>query len=180
MKVKHSFILILFTLISTYSVAQDLTAAGKTTFTSHCSSCHNLGSVMVGPDLLNVDKRHDINWIVNFVKSSQTVVKTGDKNAVALFDKFKIVMPDQPDLSTSDIKNIIGYITIQSGTAIVEKPPLVTPYFAKSSNLPVNKTDVGLIAFYLLLITMLIMALYFAVSVQSFKRKRSIVSDNVN
>ncbi|GAC1389176.1 MAG: hypothetical protein NVSMB45_19070 [Ginsengibacter sp.] len=150
--------------------AQDNITSGKSTFTSHCSSCHLLGSVLVGPDLTNVDKRHSADWILKFVKSSQTVVKSGDKEAVALFDQFKMVMPDQLDLSENDIRSVISYISSTSVSAIIEKPPLATPFVLKPNNLPIVRSNYFIISFYLILVTLLISAVYFAVSVQILKR----------
>ena len=150
--------------------SQDNITSGKNIFTSHCSSCHLLGSVLVGPDLTNVDKRHSAEWILKFVKSSQTVVKSGDKEAVALFDQFKMIMPDQVDLSDNDIQGIISYISSTSVSAIIDKPPLATPFVLKPNNLPIVRTNYFLISFYLILVTLLISVVYFAVSVQILKR----------
>jgi len=78
---------------------------GKTIFTSRCAACHNVNKVLTGPALAGVDQRRSIEWIVKFVKSSQGLVKSGDKDAVALFQKFnRIAMPDHPDLTADNIK----------------------------------------------------------------------------
>src|SRR6476659_10606162 len=81
---------------------------GKTIFTSRCASCHNVNKLIVGPALAGVDKRHTIDWIINFVQSSQTVIKGGDKQANDLFAKFnKIQMPDHKDLTAENIKSVV-------------------------------------------------------------------------
>src|SRR5947209_6841195 len=78
---------------------------GKTIFASRCAACHNINKVVVGPALAGVDKRHNIDWIINFVHSSQTVIKSGDPAANALFNQFNhIQMPNHPDLSADNIK----------------------------------------------------------------------------
>ncbi len=157
--------------ISGSAAAQENITSGKNTFTTHCAFCHHLGSVLVGPDLTNVDKRHSIEWVSKFVKSSQTLVKSGDKDALVIFDQFKVVMPDQPDLSDKDIKNVVAYISTESSTALVEKPPLVTPFVSKANNLPLNTSNYFIISFYLMLVVLLIASMYFAISVQILKRK---------
>src|SRR5206468_4896771 len=74
---------------------------GKQIFTTRCAGCHNVNRILTGPALAGVDQRHSIDWIINFVHSSQTVIRGGDKQAVALFEKFnRIPMPDHPDLSS--------------------------------------------------------------------------------
>lgn len=76
-----------------------------------CKACHTIGQgKLLGPDLLNVSKRRDAAWVKNFIKSSQTMVKIGDADAVALFEEFnKLPMLDY-NLPDADIDTIIKYI----------------------------------------------------------------------
>ena len=55
---------------------------GKTIFAARCASCHNVNKVLTGPALAGVHERRSIDWIVSFVKSSQAMVKSGDKDAI--------------------------------------------------------------------------------------------------
>lgn len=101
-----------------YSINQGLVQAqdqGEALFKDYCSACHTVNEgKLVGPDLANTHKRHTEEWIVNFVRSSQTMIKSGDVDAVALFEEFnKIIMPD-PGISDEEIKVIISYIISQS------------------------------------------------------------------
>ena len=84
---------------------------GSQLFRTNCGACHSVGKgKLVGPDLKGVDTRHTEAWILKWVKSSQTVVNSGDKDAVKLFaDNNQIVMPDQP-LKDDEIKSILSYI----------------------------------------------------------------------
>lgn len=96
---------------------------GKAVFQKNCTSCHAIQTQIVGPALRNVFDRHSEAWIIRFVHSSQTVIKSGDTSAVALFSKFnQTVMPDHPNLSDQDIKNIIGYIKTESSNALAQAP----------------------------------------------------------
>ena len=110
---------------------------GATLFRQNCSACHQIGrGRLVGPDLLNVHERRDSAWIGNFIRSSQTVVKSGDPVAVQLFNDFnKIVMPDNNHLSDDDIKAIIAYIQAGGGEA---QPPVASP---AASKLPQRETE---------------------------------------
>lgn len=88
---------------------------GKTVFQSRCASCHNVNKIMVGPALAGVYERHEMEWIVKFVQSSQGLVKSGDKEATALFAKYNnIPMPDHTDLSAESIKSVVAYIKSES------------------------------------------------------------------
>lgn len=83
--------------------------AGKALFNSNCAACHKLDSKSTGPALRGVKEKHDMAWIYNWVHNSSAVIKSGDAKAVALFAEYKSVMTAFPQLSTTDIDNIIAY-----------------------------------------------------------------------
>ena len=80
-------------------------------FRKRCSACHTFGKgVKVGPDLKGVTERRQHDWLLKFVKSSQTVIQSGDPIAKALFEQFKPQkMPDWSDLSDAQISAIMDY-----------------------------------------------------------------------
>eukprot|EP01037_Dinobryon_pediforme_P009404 gene9404-9484_t len=83
--------------------------AGKALFQKNCTSCHAVQTRVIGPALRNV--------------SSQTVIKSGDTSATNLFAQFnQTVMPDHPDMSDQDIKNIISYIRSESKNVLAKLP----------------------------------------------------------
>ncbi len=89
---------------------------GAAYFKQMCVACHTInGGVLVGPDLANVQDRRSDEWLHGFIKSSQTLINSGDPDAVAVFEQFnKIVMPDPP-FSDDQIAAIIVYIKAASG-----------------------------------------------------------------
>ena len=97
------------------AAAQGQADQARETFQSMCSACHTVGGgQLVGPDLEGVSERRSEEWIIKFVQGSQELVRTGDPDAVAVFEEFnRIPMPDQP-LSDDAIRGIIEYI---AGTA---------------------------------------------------------------
>ena len=92
---------------------------GESTFKQICAACHSIGSGrLVGPDLANIDLRQSEDWIIKFVKSSQSVIKSGDKYADSLFKAYnQVPMPDQPALSDAQIREVIRYIKTNSPAA---------------------------------------------------------------
>jgi len=88
---------------------------GKGHFGKICIACHTIGhGRLVGPDLKNVYLRRDEDWLIKFIQSSQTVIKSGDAYAVALFNEFnQRPMPDNP-FTASEIRDIICYIKSES------------------------------------------------------------------
>ena len=146
---------------------------GKTIFISRCASCHNINKIMTGPALAGVDERRSIDWIINFIHSSQTMVKKGDKDAVALFDKFnKVPMPDHPDLTEENIKSIVEYIKSESKPAGEEKAPFAKPSSKKPNYLPLSLAkDFWSLTGVLVAVLLLIATLLFAVKVNTMKRE---------
>ncbi|MCC6722570.1 MAG: cytochrome c [Bacteroidia bacterium] len=93
-------------------------SAGETTFKSTCTACHTVGmGKLIGPDLANVDQRKPEAWLIKFIKSSQSVIKSGDKYADSLFKAFnQVMMPDQA-LTDAQIKEVLDYIKTKSPAA---------------------------------------------------------------
>lgn len=87
-------------------------ATGKEIYDKMCMSCHSLSDkVLMGPGLAGVHERRSEEWIVNWVKDSQGMVKAGDKDAVALFEKFnKVPMPSFSQLTDDEIKGFIQFV----------------------------------------------------------------------
>lgn len=91
---------------------------GDQLFLSNCRACHTVGGgKLVGPDLKDVTTKRTEQWLLSFIKSSQTFINSGDKDAIAIFNEFnKVPMPDQ-NLTESQIKDILAYITKESANA---------------------------------------------------------------
>ncbi|MCD4664427.1 MAG: c-type cytochrome [Bacteroidales bacterium] len=75
-----------------------------------CGACHSIGKGrLVGPDLKGITERRDEAWLISFIRSSQTMVKDGDAEAVKIFDEYKIPMPDN-NFTDEQIIGILNYI----------------------------------------------------------------------
>jgi len=118
MKSLYLIILVLFFIFNFgFAKAQN----GKIVFEKNCAACHKIGEGRsVGPDLLGISKKREEGWLVKFILSSQTVLKSGDKVAEELYKEYNnLPMPDQA-ISESDAKDIITYIaTFDGATQIV-------------------------------------------------------------
>ncbi|RLD19961.1 MAG: hypothetical protein DRI69_07305 [Bacteroidetes bacterium] len=84
-------------------------------FALKCGICHTIGSGrLVGPDLKNVHEKYSEEWLLEYVRSSQAMIKKGDPDAVAIFEEYNgILMPD-PLISDDEILSILGYIAESS------------------------------------------------------------------
>lgn len=101
-------ILLLFS-VQSFSQEGDATA-GKALFNANCAACHKLDAKMTGPALRNVVDRHSNDWLQLWIKNSQALVKSGDAEAVKIYEEYnKAIMPSYPQLSVTDINNILAY-----------------------------------------------------------------------
>src|SRR5690606_17906230 len=115
----HTLAMLFFMLIGTqvFVVAQEVdnsdeaVAAGKALFNTNCKTCHKLDQKLIGPALRGVSDRRDIPWIKAFIKNSQAVIASGDKEAVDLFKEYNnTVMIAHEFLTDADLDNVISYI----------------------------------------------------------------------
>ncbi len=91
---------------------------GEEIFKSACAACHTVGGgKLVGPDLKGIPSKRDEDWLAQWIKSSQSLIASGDSLAVQVFhENNNIPMPDQ-NLSNAEIKAVIGYIQTKSNSS---------------------------------------------------------------
>lgn len=77
-------------------------------------ACHTFGKgVKVGPDLKGVNERRERAWLLKFIRSSASVIDSGDPTATELFQQFKQQrMPDWTDLSEAQINSILDWLKV--------------------------------------------------------------------
>lgn len=119
MKNFTSFWLVLGLVLSSFLMvnAQD----GEDLYRQNCTACHKFGQKLIGPDLIGINQKRSEKWLISFIKSSQSMIKSGDPQAVAIFEVFnQMIMNDQTHLSEGDIKAILAYIESQSNSEEAE------------------------------------------------------------
>ena len=83
MKTHNTFWIVLILSFSSFLFAngQD----GEAIYKQNCSACHKLGQRLMGPDLIGINQKRSEEWLISFIKSSQTMIKSGDADAVSFF-----------------------------------------------------------------------------------------------
>ncbi|WP_439880111.1 c-type cytochrome [Pontibacter sp. MBLB2868] len=121
-------------LVSATAVQAQDAVAGKAIFEGNCTACYSIDAQVVGPALKDAHKRRGDEWLTKFIKNSQELVQSGDKDAVALYNEFnKIQMPAFGNsLSDEDVANVIAYIKAESDkpaevVADASTPPAAGP-----------------------------------------------------
>jgi mono/diheme cytochrome c family protein len=95
--------------ISLNAFSQDA-AKGKEIFNANCAACHKLDAKSSGPALRGVEAKYDKEWLYKWIKNSGELIKSGDAQAVKVFEENnKVAMTAFPQLSNEDIDNIIAY-----------------------------------------------------------------------
>lgn len=106
-------------LISNNSAAQN----GEQLFLQTCSACHTIGGGrLVGPDLSGINKRFSDEWLIKWTKSSQTLINSGDSEAIAIYEEYNgLLMPDQ-NLTDAEILAIYAFIESNEGDSKTPPP----------------------------------------------------------
>jgi len=131
---------------------------GGAIFKANCTSCHVVGdNKVVGPGLKNVHQRRSEEWLVKWIKNSSALIKSGDADAVKVFEENnKIAMPAF-NLSDDEIKSVIAYIKTESEKA----PAAAAPGTADPNAAPGEENQEDGSPTVLLLVTIGLIALYF-------------------
>ena len=110
--------LVLLSALFSISAFAQTAEEGAQLFTANCTSCHAIHEKVVGPALKDAHKRHDEKWMLSWIKNSQKLIKSGDADAVKLFnDNNQSPMTAFEQFNETQIKSIIAYIKTES-----EKP----------------------------------------------------------
>ena len=155
---KIFFSLALSLTISLTAFSQDA-AKGKEIFNANCAACHKLDAKATGPALRGVSAKYDKEWLYKWIKNSGELIKSGDAQAVKVFEENnKVAMTAFPQLSNEDIDNIIAYT---SEPAPVAAAPVAGAAVAGNAGSDQNGVSNNLILGALsLVMLMLIVMLY--------------------
>ena len=61
---------------------------GESIFKANCASCHKINQNLTGPALAGVYDKYDRDWLYEWIKNSQALVKAGDADAAKIFNEY--------------------------------------------------------------------------------------------
>ena len=129
---------------------------GKSLFNANCASCHKLNKKLIGPALRGVSAKYDKEWLYSWIKNSAALIKSGDDQAVAIYEEYnKVAMNAFPQLSNEDIDNILAYSDFVPEPVVNADNAVVTTSSNNDSTLTNDIVLVLLTIVLLVLITML-------------------------
>jgi cytochrome c2 len=130
---------------------------GKELFNTKCAACHNLDNKMTGPALRGVAEKHDMAWLYKWVSNSSAMIKAGDAAAVKLFaENNKSVMTNFPELSTTDVDNIIAYTSTPKAEPVANAGSSLPPGQDGQSSGVSNNVVLGALAVVMLMLIVLL------------------------
>ncbi|MCC7476675.1 MAG: c-type cytochrome [Pirellulales bacterium] len=85
-------------------------------FRQNCMSCHTIGGGrLTGPDLKDVTKRKDREWLTKFLLNPRGVIDSGDPYAKKLFEEARNVpMPTPPGITADRAAKLLDLIEAES------------------------------------------------------------------
>jgi mono/diheme cytochrome c family protein len=85
-------------------------------FRQNCTSCHTIGGGrLTGPDLKDVSKRQNRDWLINFIQDPARVLASGDPYAQKLKDEARgAVMPTIPGMTKDRATALLELIEAES------------------------------------------------------------------
>lgn len=114
-----------FVLVTSLSAFAQDAAKGKELFNTNCAACHKLDAKATGPALRGVAAKYDKEWLYKWVKNSGELIKSGDAQAVKVFEENnKVPMTAFPQLSNEDIDNILAYTSEPKPEPVVAAVPV--------------------------------------------------------
>jgi mono/diheme cytochrome c family protein len=153
---------------------------GKQLFSDNCSHCHAIGHQIIGPGLASIPKTRTKAWLMDFIKNSQGVIKSGEPHANFLYEKFNNTkMPSFSFLPDENIEAILLYIQNESESPnyiagvngqhiLSEDKSKVTDFKILKPSSPAEEPK-SLSKAAMILVTMLIIVMKAVVGVRVFK-----------
>ncbi|NLR58326.1 cytochrome c [Chitinophaga polysaccharea] len=167
---KNKVLFFLFLLLPAFLRAAD-PVSGKKLFQARCASCHNVNKKLIGPALAGVENRRSLEWILSFVKGSQSMIKAGDKDALTVYNQNnQVTMPDHPDLSDDLIKDILAYVKEEASKAPKDEAPFARPSQKQPHLMPLTIYNMPFMIAYIMLVIIMIILLIFLVNLKSYEK----------
>lgn len=91
---------------------------GERLFRTRCATCHTVTGEepenALGPDLLGVTEKRDINWLINWLRAPDQMLAKQDPIALALYAKYdNLAMPNMR-LNKQEALDLLAYIDEES------------------------------------------------------------------
>ena len=148
---------------------------GKSLFNSQCAACHKLNRKLEGPALKGVSAKYEKEWLYSWIKNSSALIKSGDEQAVAIYEEYnKVAMNAFPNLSNDDIDNILAYTDYvpPKPAAAVSGAPVVENSGSSTTN------DIILLLLSFILIVLVVLLILINKTLKNIISQNGVVADD--
>lgn len=122
------------------SASPQSAADGQALFEQKCKGCHTIsGGRLVGPDLVDVDRRRDPAWVKAFITAPDKMISSEDPTAVQLLGEYKIQMPNL-GLTPVQVDSLVAYLANPTAAGAAAPAPA-------QAALPAGDANRGRLAF---------------------------------
>ena len=85
-------------------------------FKLNCTNCHTIGGGrLTGPDLKDLGKRQDREWLVKFLMNPKAVIDSGDSYAKKILEESRgVTMPTPPGITKDRAEKLLDLIAAES------------------------------------------------------------------
>lgn len=91
---------------------------GEQLFRTRCTTCHTVTGVeeedALGPDLLGVTDRRDMEWLLNWLRAPDQMLDNGDPIALALLAQYNGMRMPNMRLNQEEAMSLIDYIELET------------------------------------------------------------------
>ena len=102
------FSLILF---FTPNLLADDIKSGEKLFKQNCTACHTMTTArLVGPGLEGVADKYEKEWLIKWIRNSQSLIASGDERAIAIFEEYNKVAMTAFDFSDQEFSDLLAYL----------------------------------------------------------------------
>lgn len=90
-------------------------ALGKMLFKANCIACHDIcgGAERIGPPLGKITMRRTKEWFGAFTRNSQAMIASGDKEAIAVYEKYNKAMMTSFSFSDTEMDALYNFLDCQ-------------------------------------------------------------------
>ncbi len=148
-----------FVLFGTAAHAQGDAAKGEGIFKANCTTCHKIGTRVVGPALgPTITSETDDKWLTKWIENNQALIAAKDPKALAIYNQYNQAgMTVFGSLTDGDVANVLAYVraswkTDPANPVNASKLPAVAPETGPGSLTIYALIAVIIIAFIIILV----------------------------
>ncbi len=109
-KLKKKFICSIFVLLI-YNSLTIYGEDGEKLFKNNCAACHNIDGIpLVGPNLKDITKKREKEWLKKFILNSKQLYDNGDVIAKKIIDEYKGMVMPSFNFNDQMLESILTYI----------------------------------------------------------------------